>query len=301
MKNPVQMKGAVQAVPVKAPVYISFSKDESAALRRLGLRERWLYFELKWRSNFKTGWVGTFGRQALSYLELAEAVTVPAAQGRAAQLIDDKEAARLVDRLEAAGLVSDRGRREDNSGLKLRLPLSPIVAPKEKAEVAARPAKKLPLAAPETAPQTPDWDLGFADSDESLSVMMPYRHNNTVFSSNEADTSNGEGASPSPSCTECSSPPQNSLEKSPSGQGPLTVQEIKQRFQSSPRGFTFISARDSQQFYKDWIARKVTREAFEAAAAQLENDLGKTPTPLEIDKLLSKPSRSGTGRGRVAL
>lgn len=300
MKKPVQTKGAAQAAPDKAPVYISFSKDESAALRRLGLRERWLYFELKWRSNFKTGWVGTFGRQALSYLELAEVVAVPSAQGRAAQVIDDKEAARLVDRLEVAGLVSDRGRREDNNGLKLRLPLSPIVAPKEKAEVAARPAKKLPLAAPETAPQTPDWDLGFADSDGSLSVMMPYRHNNTIFS-NEADASNGAGDTPSPRCTECSSPPLNSFENRPSGQGPLTVSEIKQRFQSSPRGFAFITSRESQQLYKDWIARNVTREAFEAATLRLENDFGKTPTPLEIDKLLSKPSRNGTGRGRVAL
>lgn len=109
----------------KKKYYVSLGFHELDLLKTLGWGERAMYLELKRMSNFKTGEVGVFRNQALSWEELGRLVSVPSAQGRAAKLVDGKEAALMVGRLEAAGLVSGQGRRE-NKGLTLMLPLSPI-------------------------------------------------------------------------------------------------------------------------------------------------------------------------------
>ncbi|MBA4093479.1 MAG: hypothetical protein C0489_05270 [Candidatus Accumulibacter sp.] len=120
----------------KAKRYVSLGFDELDQLQELGWGERAMYLELKRLANFKTGKVGVFRSQALTWEELGRRVSVPSAQGRAAKLVDGKEAALMVGRLEAAGLVSDQGRRE-NKGLTLMLPLSPIGS----ASAVAEPAK----------------------------------------------------------------------------------------------------------------------------------------------------------------
>jgi len=112
----------------KAKHYVSLGFHELDLLQGLGWGERAMYLELKRLSNFKTGKVGVFLSQALTWEELGRLVSVPSAQGRPAKPVDGKEAALMVRRLEAAGLVSDQGRRE-NGGLTLTLPLSPIGSP----------------------------------------------------------------------------------------------------------------------------------------------------------------------------
>lgn len=109
----------------KVKHYVSLGFHELDLLQGLGWGERAMYLELKRLSNFKTGKVGVFLSQALTWEELGRRVSVPSAQGRPAKLVDGKEAALMVGRLEVAGLVSDQGRRE-NGGLTLTLPLSPI-------------------------------------------------------------------------------------------------------------------------------------------------------------------------------
>lgn len=109
----------------KAKHYVSLGFHELDLLQGLGWGERAMYLELKRMSNFKTGKVGVFLSQALTWEELGRRVSVPSAQGRPAKPVDGKEAALMVGRLEAAGLVADQGRRE-NGGLTLTLPLSPI-------------------------------------------------------------------------------------------------------------------------------------------------------------------------------
>lgn len=109
----------------KAKRYVSLGFDELDQLQGLGWGERAMYLELKRLANFKTGKVGVFRSQALTWEELGRLVSVPSAQGRAAKLVEGKEAALMVGRLEAVGLVADQGRRE-NGGLTLTLPLSPI-------------------------------------------------------------------------------------------------------------------------------------------------------------------------------
>lgn len=109
----------------KAKHYVSLGFNELDRLQGLGWGERAMYLELKRLSNFKTGKVGVFLSQALTWEELGRRVSVPSAQGRPAKPVDGKEAALMVGRLEAVGLVADQGRRE-NGGLTLTLPLSPI-------------------------------------------------------------------------------------------------------------------------------------------------------------------------------
>lgn len=109
----------------KSKHYVSLGLHELDLLQGLGWGERAMYLELKRLSNFKTGKVGVFLSQALTWEELGRRVSVPSAQGRPAKLVDGKEAALMVGRLEAVGLVADQGRRE-NGGLTLTLPLSPI-------------------------------------------------------------------------------------------------------------------------------------------------------------------------------
>lgn len=133
----------------KAKRYVSLGFDELDQLQGLGWGERAMYLELKRLANFKTGKVGVFRSQALTWEELGRRVSVPSAQGRAAKLVDGKEAALMVGRLEAAGLVSDQGRRE-NKGLILMLPLSPIGS----ASAIAEPAKAAQQASTSTESAT---------------------------------------------------------------------------------------------------------------------------------------------------
>lgn len=110
----------------KRPPYISFNKAETAALHDVCLRSLRVYFELKWLSNFRTGMVGTFKDQKLTYEKIATRVAIPTSQGRSAanNTIDGKEVARIIQRLEQAGLVEDI--QNSPYGLTLRLPMSPM-------------------------------------------------------------------------------------------------------------------------------------------------------------------------------
>ena len=95
--------------PVKeGTAYISFNRDEWAALQKLGFRERWAYAQLKWLANFKTGMVGNFRKQRLSYQEIANLVTAPGVQGRGMGNIDDTQAADFLQRMAAVGLLARR-------------------------------------------------------------------------------------------------------------------------------------------------------------------------------------------------
>lgn len=118
--------------------YVSFNFDEIAKLKeadkdeshrgKMCLRCWRLYFELKILADFKTGVVGTYGNQKLSYERLAKMVTIPVTKGStgATRTIDGKEVKRLLDTLTAEGLVSNVSIVDQR--LTLRLPLSPLKA-----------------------------------------------------------------------------------------------------------------------------------------------------------------------------
>ena len=69
--------GVKKAAPgATQDAYISFNKDEWAALQKLGFRERWAYMQLKWMANFKTGMLGNFLKQRLTYQDIAHYETI---------------------------------------------------------------------------------------------------------------------------------------------------------------------------------------------------------------------------------
>lgn len=148
----------------KADAYISFNKAETAALAGVCLRSLRVYFELKWLANFRTGVVGAFGRQKLTFEAIAEKVAIPTAQGRSAanSHIDGKEVARIIQRLEQAGLVADV--HNSREGLTLQLPLSPMRTASVVSTETGHPTEQEPQPdAPMPTPQQPpedddDWD-----------------------------------------------------------------------------------------------------------------------------------------------
>lgn len=182
--------------------YVSLGFHELDLLQKLGWGERAMYLELKRMANFKTGQVGVFRSQALSWEELGRLVSVPSAQGRAAKLVDGKEAALMVGRLEAAGLVSDQGRRE-NKGLTLMLPLSPIAS----ASAVAEPAKAAQQASTSTesavqpiAKAQPDVQEDEETSAEVITEDWGNEHleiqSGAEIYAEEASTSSGNAAQP---------------------------------------------------------------------------------------------------------
>lgn len=125
---PATAASTQSAKPKRPPseVYVSINRRERDALSLVGLRERALYMELKWLANFKTGHVGRFQKQKLTWAQVAALINVPGVQGRGQGNMDDTQAADCVNRLMQAGLVCDVGRRDDNNGLCFKLPMSPI-------------------------------------------------------------------------------------------------------------------------------------------------------------------------------
>lgn len=119
-------KAASTPTKPKKEVYISLNLDEIAALEKLGFRERWAYIAVKRIANFKTGKVGEFGKQQLSYTAISGLIKAPpGVQGRGEGRIDDTQARDFILRMEAVGLVSGITRRQ-NGGLRFDLPMSPI-------------------------------------------------------------------------------------------------------------------------------------------------------------------------------
>ena len=301
----------------KAKRYVSLGFDELDQLQELGWGERAMYLELKRLANFKTGKVGVFRSQVLTWEELGRRVSVPSAQGRAAKLVDGKEAALMVGRLEAAGLVADQGRRE-NGGLTLTLPLSPIekaatAAARPARQTAARAAKPGAEAQPEggedagsTLARMPDdWADEIPENIDGtrvpevkasiMSVMMLSEHLNKFF-----NTETGSGDTPAPCPPQAAIPTPIFSENSPGAvRASLTLADIRSRLAAA--NFIYLTTRDSNTLMEGWITREVSLEALEKAIAELVRDDSKQLTPAAVDRCLRTPTPVRKGRGRVAL
>ena len=260
--------------------YVSHKREECEKLRGLGLRERWLYMELKWIADFTTGVGGRFFSQRLTYEKLAALVSVPASQGRAAETIDRTEAWRLMQRLEAAGLVSEIVERNDNGGITYKLPLSPI-APSEKLQQAEAPKK----------PAIPDSEQVSGHQSKPSSVLINHKSINTLNTGGEAANSAIVGAAdenPNP-------PPEN---PNPTPQA-LTVQGIEQRLNAAR--FDYVGSNQSRRIYERWIAKGITSEQLNRAVESVADNFTQKPTANSVDEVLRGWHKQHTGRGRVAL
>lgn len=259
-------------------LYVSFNPSEYVCLRQVGFRERWLYSELKWLANFKTGAVGSFYKQCLSYAKLAALVTVPEEQGRDRGLcsIDDKEAARILDRLERVGLVANIHRNK-RGGLAFTLPLSPVGSMPEN-----KPENITPTTVAEDAEKLPD-DWGGEDAAEPLQMgpqgdsgvqrsVLKDSYESYTFSSDISNAGAADTAAPPAS----KKPPPDTL----------TLKDIQQRLRTSKARFIFLETETSAQIFAGWVERAVPPEAFERAVSLIESDDGLRPTPSSIDTLL---------------
>ena len=278
----------------KQEAYVSLDKEEMAVLRQLGWRERWLYIESKWKSDFATGQVGLgpYGTEFLTHAGLAELIVVPPSRGREADVIDGKEAARLLLRLERAGLVGEMGRRK-NGGLLFALPLSPIdkdAARKARQEKAAR--EMLPARGSFQSPENDDVAMDCDDSSAPHPVMTCSKSINTFFSN--------EGAGVSPAPAGVGSVPTPILPETPTP-GALTIARIKGRLEDS--WFVYVDTAESERFYTSWVRQGFTDSEFEEAVEQVER--GDSLTPAAVDRVLHQrrvqKARPRPGRGRVAL
>lgn len=290
MKN----KKDKQQANVKREVYISLDQEEMEKLRQLSWRERWLYLEMKWLANFKTGEVGTFMRQCLTYEQLAGMIGKPTGQGREPENFDGKEAARSLIRMHKVGLVGEIGRRE-NGGLRFTLPLSPID------QVAARQARQdaasremLPDAGTTQPAERPDL-AGVCPDSSRLESVLTTSNNITTFNT---DGSDGAGDTPAPASV--GSDPTPGFLENPTP-GALSIARIKGRLSDS--WFVYVDTPDSERFYASWLRQGFTETQFEEAVELVEQ--GESLTPAAVDRMLhqrrTQQAKPRPGRGRVAL
>lgn len=278
----------------KQELYVSLDMDEMAILRQLGWRERWLYLELKLKSDFHTGEVGLgpYGRECLTHERLSKQMTVPTSQGREPDVVDAKEVARMLMRLHKVGLVGEIGRRK-NKGLLFALPLSPIdkdAARKVRQDKAA--LEKLPDQASIQPPENNDGERVGNDSLAPHPVMTCSKSINTFFSN--------EGAVETPAPAGVGSVPTPILQETPTP-GALTIARIKGRLEDS--WFVYVDTAESERFYTSWVRQGFTDSEFEEAVEHVER--GDSLTPAAVDRVLHQrrvqKARPRPGRGRVAL
>lgn len=261
--------------------YVSHKREECEKLRGLGLRERWLYMELKWIANFSTGVGGRFFSQRLTYEKLATLVAVPASQGRAADTIDRTEAWRLMQRLEATGLVSEIVERDDNGGLTYKLPLSPI-APSERLQQAGTPKK----------PTTPYSEQVSGHQAIPPSVLISHKSINTPITTG--------GAAANSAFVGAADENQPPLPENPNpAPQALTLPAIEQHL--SAAHFDYVASSQSRRFYGRWIAKGITMEQLARAVEKVADDFTQHQTANSVDEVLRNWHKRQSGRGRVAL
>ena len=280
-------------------VYISFNKDEWVALQKLGFRERWAYMQLKWMANFKTGMVGNFRKQRVTYQDIADLVTAPGVQGRGMGNIDDTQAADFVGRLAAVGLLVQHSKR-DNGGLLFELPLSPI---NRKASLLQTPVAtpQQPGHSPEQI--FPDWGASegvFSPDDDtprfdnvpmatrlsyafdpSLSVMALTKLKNNTGGARSA----GADATPPSRATGAAADLKNP-HRQPAAGAPLIAQEIQAAI-AGDWTFTHTDTPEAKRLYESWAGAGITlADLHEAMASHEGHDGSSALTPASLNPKL---------------
>jgi len=225
-------------VAPKRERYISLSRREYEALKLVSPQDRAHYADLKWVAHFKTGIVGEFMKEILTYEKLcAKLSAFPGAQPPTAQ-----DAEQLVQRLAGAGLVSDIGKRALNEGLRFRLPLSPIK------ESPAEPAQ--------------DSNSSPAASDPRSVLKSSKKEITTTLSSEEKNAQERSGAG---EASAQATPPTETTDPAPQA---LTREAIEARLIAG--GFKYPQSDKSRAFYVRWIDQRISFERFERAVQSAE-------------------------------
>lgn len=297
----------------KTEGYMSMDREERDMLRTLGLRERVLYTELKWLANFKTGQVQQFSNRVVTFQFLANLITVPTTQGRAADTMNAKEACRVLMKLKDAGLVGEIT-NDPKGGLQFALPMSPICKDTAKAmreaelaeaEEAAKTTLKLPIEAAKTAPKLPiqprlknsanPITTGVSrEFTPPLSVMKNFKEVQYDFHTDLANIVAAHGTATDRDMVALISSQKQSTESLDyesrgATANNLTLEVIKDRLRTSRAGFSWIDTKESSAIYRRWLDTNHSLERFEEAVRAVEGDRLIEPTPRAVDDALRNP------------
>lgn len=302
--------------------YVSFNSEELDRLALASHREMALYFVLKRLASFEDGWVGMFGKQTLTYDDLAQKISRPSSQGKPADVYDRTEAYRLVERLKNRGLVSQV--QQLGKRLVMLLPISPIVddEPRKLAEKVAT-AEPAPYKASEDKLQQdgvntltshgPEFfaDEGFgADevSDLSAQSVLTVLETNTQsvppINNEQRPTldavSSREQRVPAAASSpylekadwdEDESEVGNADEAEDEQEAPLSLDLIIKSLRKVGE-ISWVETPRSKALYQRWVKFRVTKEEFAEAVQQVMDDPMAQGTPDEINDIILK-NRSG--------
>ena len=259
--------------------YISLNREELLRLNEASYEALGLYMRLKEKANFRTGKVGNFFNQKLSYSIFAKLMGRPASQGRAAVAFDSTAIKRLLAQLEEVGLVADHVFKDQK--LTLCLPLSPLW--KDSPELVANSAR-LPRVKPGKTAKS-ESPQGSSQFPQDGSVMTSKRGSIPFFSSDSND-SGGMAASHFPKVRDAR-PAATAPGKSAPRSG-----DLPGRFEAmvSKSGGVGADRPECRTAYARWASLGVGERELEAAICLAT--LGGEPTfdPLELDGCFANPS-----------
>lgn len=278
--------------PVKKEAYVSMDRDERDILRTLGLRERALYPELKWLASFQTGEVMHFGKRVITFQFLADLITVPTTQGRAADTMNAKEACRVLMKLHEAGLV---GEIENHTikGLRFALPLSPIC--KKTALKLRKAGKASEESWPEKLPN--DASCDFLLPPMTIQPNEPVFPLLSVMTISKGDQYNFHTDIRNLAAVHRTAPTRDEVagaflrnfvesdqdERGGATASALTVEGIKVRLRESRSEFSWIDHSESAAMYRRWVTANHSEEKFETAVCAVEDDFSVEPSPRAVD------------------
>lgn len=313
----------------KKPFYLSLNRLELDLLADASHEEVTLYVTiLKRLANFKTGLVGTFQKEALTYEDLAVKLSRPSSQGKPAQTITRDRARDLVRRLESRGLASNV--QVLGKTLILLLPLSPI---DYDGEVPTANAKQSAESGPKNLQTRGKQNVSNADGmgledvlEGACTVLTNTIQSHTtqyppVLSndsqagscvSNEGEPQaediignifaddNTEGAY-APSIAQGDIHPPLEELKAHLDALPLSAEAIGKFLRG--RGVLHAETTLSKGLYMRWLRAGVSCEQLEEAVERVNGDMTVQQTPHSVDAALSQQRTNlrGSGRGKVAL
>lgn len=251
--------------------------------------------QLKWLANFKTGMVGNFRKQRLTYQDIANLVTAPGVQGRGMGNIDDTQAADFMGRLADVGLLVQHSKRA-NGGLLFELPLSPI---NRQVSTLKTPVPTTQQPGRATEQISPDWDTPegvFSPDDDtppfddipmatrlsevvdpSLSVLALTKLKNNTDGAGSASAD----AAPSSRAIGAAAALENPHRQS-SAAAPLTAREIHAAIAGNWT-FSETGTPDAWTLYASWAGAGIALDDLHVAMTSLEEDArGLDLTPVNL-------------------
>lgn len=269
----------------KKPVYISLSLDELAALEAFSFRERWAYIAWKRIANFKTGVVGRFGKQKLTYDELAKRLSPPQGiQGRGQGGMDETQARDTLLGFERAGLVSDICRRQDNNGLTFIMVMAPIGG--KKANPAPQPSSSPAGQFPEIFPDDEPLQIACEPAPMPLPAALPTSLSVMINKKIHINTEGADlGTAEVAPCraTGAARPLEKIPDEAAASAAALDPEKIE-RVLGDDWDFVEVHTPASRARYEVWARAGVSLIELEAAMglAQPQDDEGLTPAALEV-------------------